>query len=302
MGRRASVVALCIALGMSGCPKTELDPDPSLPDLATVPPYDIGIDATYKPGHTLLRLSNTVQNAGKGPLGLRGEVDPATGATKAYQIVYKAARSGGRFIDWEKDHERLVGTFVFSNHAGHNHWHFDRFAVYTLADEHLQPVANVGAGNKVSFCIEDFAKWGQNLEGMPDQQVYGCGNDSQGISVGWQDTYVNTLDDQWIDITGVPFGTYYVISEATAVFDESGDRTNNSAATKVRYDNTGVRVLEELDGAKLAARRHALGATPPPVTTTPPPPPTTPPMPPPPPPSAPSTPATSGLASTVGGP
>ena len=36
--------------------------------------------------------------------------------------------------------------------------------------------------------------------------VYGCAN--QGLQSGWADLYFSSLDCQWIDITGIPDGTY----------------------------------------------------------------------------------------------
>lgn len=59
---------------------------------------------------------------------------------------------------------------------------------------------------------------------------YDCNN--QGISVGWQDVYVANLDCQWIDITGITLGSYWLYVEINPVvngaraFTES-DYTNN---------------------------------------------------------------------------
>ena len=56
---------------------------------------------------------------------------------------------------------------------------------------------------KQGFCLEDVDQYLPSANPSP---TYDCSY--QGISVGWEDQYVASLDCQWLDITGVPAGTY----------------------------------------------------------------------------------------------
>jgi hypothetical protein len=49
------------------------------------------------------------------------------------------------------------------------------------------------------------------LPRAPSTFVYStCDRQTQGISVGWADIYGSELDDQWIDVQGVPPGEYWL--------------------------------------------------------------------------------------------
>ncbi|ELR25202.1 Lysyl oxidase protein [Acanthamoeba castellanii str. Neff] len=117
------------------------------------------------------------------------------------------------------------GGFVYD--ACHRHYHFSGYANYRLYsyDRTLTRV-----GRKQAFCLEDFepiSGWTGSRSLLPK---FDCNN--QGISVGWQDVYVANLDCQWIDITGITLGSYWLYVEINPVvngaraFTES-DYTNN---------------------------------------------------------------------------
>jgi YVTN family beta-propeller protein len=84
--------------------------------------------------------------------------------------------------------------FVCSPSAGHNHAHYSGFARYELLDEAGQAFI---VGHKQGFCLQD--------QGCPTP-VYSC--EFQGISAGCQDVYNATLGCQYLDVTGVPSGSY----------------------------------------------------------------------------------------------
>ena len=63
------------------------------------------------------------------------------------------------------------------------------------------------------------------------------GTDVSGISVGWADLYDYTIDFQWIDVTGLPSGQYWL--ESVADPDDrllETDETNNAARALVNLD------------------------------------------------------------------
>lgn len=88
---------------------------------------------------------------------------------------------------------------LFEYSPAHGHYHVPGFAEYRLRNAGGQVVA----GHKQAFCLMDSieVEQGSGIAGK-----YHCGN--QGITAGWADVYARYLDCQWIDVTGVPNGTY----------------------------------------------------------------------------------------------
>lgn len=84
----------------------------------------------------------------------------------------------------------------------HGHYHFSGFAEYALLDTAGEVVLT---GRKQAYCMEDTEQVVQGPD-VPCAKRYTC--DDQGIQRGWGDLYGNTLDCQWLDITGLPPGEY----------------------------------------------------------------------------------------------
>jgi hypothetical protein len=177
----------------------------------------------------LLRFSNAVPNTGGGPLEVYGTVQP-DGTTFAYQRVWN---DNGTFSDYH------AGTFVFAGHQDHNHWHFADFADYDLR----AVTASQGVGvlvttsQKVTFCLMDVTRY----DPAAGSSRYRCSK--QGITVGWADVYEKTLEGQWIDITRVPDGTYWLESVADPAdrLRETND-ANNTSRVRIQIDKTRNRV------------------------------------------------------------
>lgn len=83
----------------------------------------------------------------------------------------------------------------------HGHWHFNDFAHYRLLDTSGNVVVT---GTKMAFCMEDTRRWRATA---PSARRYTCGT-TQGIQAGWSDIYDKAVSCQWLDITGLPGGTY----------------------------------------------------------------------------------------------
>ncbi len=108
---------------------------------------------------------------------------------------------------------------VFEWSPCHMHHHVKNYARYELRDAS----GVVVAGRKQSFCLHD-------VEAVrPEAASHGfqCGN--QGISAGWADIYNRNLPCQWIDVTGVPTGTYTLHVEVNATHDLDESSTANNA-------------------------------------------------------------------------
>jgi hypothetical protein len=91
---------------------------------------------------------------------------------------------------------------LFEYSPCHGHYHFTGYADYELIDLSGNPA---GAGHKQAFCLIDLD--------CPVGTVgtYRC--DYQGITAGCADVYSQALDCQWIDVTDVVSGRYYLVIE-----------------------------------------------------------------------------------------
>jgi len=128
----------------------------------------------------------------------------------------------------------------------HNHWHHKGYAKYDLFTLEGQVIP---IGFKNGFCVMDLECSG----GGTGQ--YGCGN--MGISAGCGDIYGSGLSCQWIDVTDVEDGTYYLVVRANYDFipDALGraenSYENNHAAVCINLDRTtGELVVETVDGCE----------------------------------------------------
>ena len=91
-------------------------------------------------------------------------------------------------------------------HQCHQHYHsFEEFTLYDVVD--LKGNHQV-KGHKASFCLEDSDCLDQGP--MPRYHYY-CNGGPQGISVNCADSYRRHLDCQWVDITGLSYGTYRLV-------------------------------------------------------------------------------------------
>lgn len=210
--------------------------------------YDWYLDTTTQPGHTLLRLSTVVPNIGAGPLEIRDVPHEHDGVLEhhVYQRIYDDA--GGYT-------ERESGAFVF--HEGHGHIHFDAFAQNSLravtAGDGVGAV--VASGLKTSFLLEDSTIYNAALPGHPSTRGYYRQGTIQGISVGWADVYNRNLPDQWIDVTNIPAGTYWL---ETAVDPDNNitesNETNNVTRIKVTIGGVGGNAPDYAGNTMSAAR------------------------------------------------
>ncbi len=257
----ASAVLLASAITLlSAAPGAQAaNPKPLYPNLKTLKPKGLRfgtypIDGTR---HHILRFTNTVWNAGQGPLDLRGKtVTTPSGKkkTKVFQRIYD--RKG----DYKTS--EAVGLFVYHPAPSHDHFHFGDFAEYQLwtradydkwvdADKSYQEQFEQ-KGAKTTFCVYDTTRVRGNLPGSPRSKVYRrCDEKRQGLSVGWGDTYKFKLPDQWIDLGGAPLedGDYVLRSVADPKnrLYESANKSDTSRESQ--QANEGVTYFSVQGGA-----------------------------------------------------
>ncbi|MCW5942867.1 MAG: pre-peptidase C-terminal domain-containing protein [Fimbriimonadaceae bacterium] len=190
--------------------------------------YDRVIDTTEIAGHKLLRFSTGTPNIGLGRLEIRGGA--VNGNTQ--QVNQRIYRTDGTW--WE----RQAGTFTY--HAGHSHIHFDDWCHYRLKP--VLPGGGVGVtlaeGSKTSFCILDLHIYDtSNPSYDPNGNYRSCGAIVQGLTPGWADVYSKYLADQWIDITSIPDGTYWLEVEVDPNNNlVESDETNNIKRIQVTIE------------------------------------------------------------------
>lgn len=149
----------------------------------------------------------------------------------------------------------------FEYSACHRHYHFAEYGDYRLwnaaaypaweqlrqdnpdvlpkdlLDQYPEFQSDFVAGYKEGFCIIDLVDASHLLDDPNTAQPRNYLNCStnQGLSVGWADEYIWSLDGQWIDVTDVPKGDYVLEAEVNAErFFEEMDYTNNSGAKFIR--------------------------------------------------------------------
>lgn len=83
----------------------------------------------------------------------------------------------------------------------HGHYHFEDFAIYRLLNSSGSAVVT---GRKMAFCLQDVKRWRSDAG---TSRRYYC-DTVQGIQAGWADVYGTNVPCQWLDITGLPGGTY----------------------------------------------------------------------------------------------
>jgi hypothetical protein len=179
-----------------------------VPDLASLPAWDIQPVIDEATGADLLTFAATVWNAGTGPLVVEGFRASGASEMKAYQYFYEDGRPVRR-VD--------AGSFEFHAAGGHDHWHFLDFAQYSLLD---RTTGDRVRSQKEAFCLT----WTDPVDLTDPDAVWNpgetslqtaCGSPSsiwirETLPVGWGDTYTQYVAGQSFDITSLPNGRYAI--------------------------------------------------------------------------------------------
>jgi hypothetical protein len=206
----------------------EAQPQDLLPDLLVLRDSlaSTRLDTVTLRGRVLMRFSTSVANVGQGALELRASRILGADSREVLQRIYLSDGS------WR---ERLAGTFTF--HQAHSHFHFDGWTEFRLLE--ATPDGGVGAlvgtGIKTSFCLLDLVVHDPLNPFFPPLGSYDtCGAEFQGISPGWADVYDSSLPEQWIDVTGLAPGIYWLEVEVDPEgLLVEGDETNNLTRLQV---------------------------------------------------------------------
>lgn len=171
------------------------------PDLQTVVPQHLSIQNTQQ--REFLRFSNGIANTGAGALRLRSGI-PTTNVTDIQTAIQEIMDANGNVVLEEE-----VSQFQF--HPEHNHWHINDVALFEVHQGSPSGPVIGSSSIKVTFCLIDWYKIDDNSK-TPERTYFDCNADYQGISPGWVDQYHQSLEGQELDITGIPAGSYYLVS------------------------------------------------------------------------------------------
>lgn len=226
-------------------PPPSLPGEPApLPDLQTLPPFNLVLIEVPSTRRLLLRFSNSIANSGLIDLKLTGRF---AYDAETYKVSQNLPVGEGDFAFVELDEGHI------HYHAEHYHWHLDDFARYEVWTAAPGGVLRdlVRTNGKVSYCIMDTDR----LAGTTHSSSYhSCGPSLQGLSVGWADTYERHLPGQWVDIGGLPDGFYALRSivdpgnflrevndhnnDVVVTFYLVGGSLQNVQTTSVNWDHT----------------------------------------------------------------
>jgi hypothetical protein len=223
---------------------------PIYPDLVTLPLFDFLIGTEDRTGEEGLRFSTTIGNVGEGSLRIEGRRG-------------NRSEADWSVIQWfdEPDGQpsgTLTGAnLVFGGH-GHEHWHMKFGAAYRLFPADGE--GELASQTKAGYCWFDQVRLEPEVPGSPVDRVHlpaSCGEIDattidMGMSVGWSDPYFWQLEDQSVEITGLPDGRYRL----TAVADPDdflveSDESNNATWVELQIgtNDEGLRTVEVVDSA-----------------------------------------------------
>jgi Lysyl oxidase len=262
----ASVLATALVVAAdsarSGSPGDALEPD-----LVVQRPYELYVDKGAK--EIRLRVSNTVANIGDGPLEISGDgslCDDKTGRF-TMQSIFNDTDDPESIGYFERETEggvpdQQLPAGCSRYHPEHDHWHFDNFARYRLLSEKTGEL--VGGSRKISFCVIDTGQPHPELPGTPDEPYYpqdpenpqfpSCSATStDGLSIGWEDTYGASLPGQGIRVTKLRKGSYCLVLET----DPAGPGRPNGVLSEIDETNNARDIKVWLRPHKQIVRRQS---------------------------------------------
>lgn len=262
---------LCSAQGkekIAGLDECRVPERALLPDMMTVVPRHLNLQNLHQ--REIIRFSNGIANLGEGLWWLEPEF-PEQNDINQTQSAFQVFADSTKITDNAPpaDSVEVLGRCKkgdFEFHPSHNHWHINNvaeFKVCTVSDfenkraeghpDQCRPVLGYSASVKVTFCLIDWYKLGDNTNSSdPTRNFWDCATSFQGISPGWVDQYHHSTPDQQIDITGLKRGEYYIVttSNHNYIFEES-DKTNNTSWIKIELtrESNGNPKITELETA-----------------------------------------------------
>ena len=230
----ATVATAHAAAGTGAAPA----PRSVLPDLDQAPPSQLSVVTVRRGGHILHRLAfaSAVENRGPGDVILSGH-RPSRRATRMTvdQLVERVDEAGRPVAD-----ERVngVGRLRYVRLSDHSHWHLIGFERYELRS--VATGARAARDRKSGFCVGNRypVVAGAPRSDRSSQFDENCGKSRpgllrviEGLSPGWADDYKPNLEGQFLDVTSVPAGRYFLVHRTNVDGRLRDSRRGNDAAS-----------------------------------------------------------------------
>ena len=213
---RTLLAVLCVAACVAPWAGAAEDPAPVLPDLVADSPRWPRVEQYTDAGgnRLLIRFDGFIHNAGAGAADMRGSARVDDEMTSVVQRIY---REDGSWYDSGRPGARIR----YEPEDGHSHWHLAEAARYSLWN--WERKAEVAPAMKVGFCFEDSERVETHGPAVPayshravrfcEQHEPAIASIFMGISAGWRDIYDSLLAFQWVDVSDVPPGRYWLRAE-----------------------------------------------------------------------------------------
>ena len=233
------VLALLMTMAASRVGAQSLD---DYPDLVADPPEAIQDpeEITWN-GEDMLVVTfdGFVTNVGGGALHVEGNPQPSAFGTAGAVAQHILDGSGSSIAEFPLDTAGANPAVEYENSDGHEHWHLMRIMQYSLWDE--TKTAQVTPGSKIGFCLWDIERIAGSEPGVYNGGGNWCAGNGysgggptatflqMGVSSGWRDTYNRFISLQWVDVSEVAPGNYYMaaLADPNDIVEEA-DETNNS--------------------------------------------------------------------------
>ena len=234
-----------VVLALASSAQAQLDLLPDLTFDGSVMSDGV-LDSAAVPGSMVYRFSTSIPNLGPGEFQLETTGTPAGGDLETVnQRIFR---------DDDTSFTRDAGEFFFN--TTNNHMEAIGWVEYrireVLAGDGVGPI--LGLGSKVSVRINSTTTFDVDIPNTPSNldRITASGG-LHGISVGWTDLYPKQLTFQWVDVTGLPSGDYWLeveVDPADHILED--DETNNISRLKVTLnmpdgDGDGLEDTIELD-------------------------------------------------------
>ncbi len=198
--KRVRSLLLAAAAAMLAVPAADAFAADKTPDLGMARLRDFKIQ--HENGKKLLRYTAIIVNVGQGPFEVVGTRSSTSSGMSVAQRIFDDT-GGSRTIP--------TSASMYFAGDGHYHWHVRDLELGSL--KRLPDHAKLRSAAKHGFCFYDNYGFGSTASALYTSTNSCVGGSSalqvkMGLSTGWGDAYWWNTVGQYVDVSGLPNGTY----------------------------------------------------------------------------------------------